>query len=296
MRTKKFRFCAVLLSMLLLLSLFGCSSSTNQTDSSSTDDSTTAGTTAKDADTEEEVTYDDSFAQDIKEKGYLTVGCKTDVPDLSYYDEETKTWSGLEVELAYKTAANLFDTDVETAKEKELVHFVGVTVSNREKTLQDGDIDCMMATYTDTEQREKTFSVSESYYTDYIGIMVTTKGESTNSLGTRGEIKSIANLDGKYVGIPSNATTREDMIEYINTMNQLKTSPIFCEYGSYEKLFKALKNGDIDAMAVDVSILNGYVDGNTKILNDRFASQHYVAAVQKGNESLLPYINEAIEQ
>ena len=45
---------------------------------------------------------------DIQKRGKLVVGCKMDVPDLSCYDEETDTWSGLEIELAYRTAAELF--------------------------------------------------------------------------------------------------------------------------------------------------------------------------------------------
>ncbi len=47
-------------------------------------------------------------------------------------------------------------------------------------------------------------------------------------------------------------------------------------------------------MAVDVSILNGYVDRSTIILNDRFGGQRYGAAVRRENAKLLDYVNEAI--
>lgn len=282
MKKRRLQYSSLLLSLLVLFLLGGCGSS-----GSGQPESTTAAGS--------ETAYADDYAEQVIERGYLLVGCKTDVPDLSYYDEETKTWSGLEVELAYKTAALLFGTDAQSAKDEGLVHFVGVTVDDREETLESGDIDCMLATYTDTKEREKKFALSDSYYTDYIGIMVRTSGENPNSVGS-GEIKSLANLDGKYIGVAAKATTREDMLDYINTMNQIKVSPLFFEYASYEKMFRALKDGDIDAMAVDVSILNGYVDGSTKILNDRFAGQHYAAAVQKGHASLLTYINEAIAE
>ena len=71
-------------------------------------------------------------------------------------------------------------------------------------------------------------------------------------------------------------------------------SPIFCEYESYEALFKALKGGNIDVMSVDVSILSGYVDDTTVILGDRFGGQHYGAAVKKENVRLLDAINQAV--
>ncbi len=232
-------------------------------------------------------------ADDIRARGYLTVGCKMDVPGFGLYEEASDAWSGLEVELAYQTAANLFDVSIQDAKEQGLVKFVGVTVADREEKLAQGEVDCLFATYTITEERKGRFAFSNSYYTDYIGLMVKDFGEDPNALGKSG-IRSTADLDGKYIGVAKNATTRKMFLDYIDTMNALKTSPIFMEYDSYSALFGALKKGDIDVMAVDVSILNGYVDHTTKILGDRFGGQHYGAAVRKEDAPLLEYVNQAL--
>ncbi len=231
----------------------------------------------------------------IKERGYLICGCKTDVPGLGLYDQASDTWSGIEVELAWATAAGLFDTDIQDAKAKKLVHFEGVTVADRETKLENGDIDCMIATYTITDERAKRFTISDSYYTDYIGIMVRYTGDDENALGDMGNILSIADLDGRYIGVAQNSTTRDDMLDYINTMNTIKVSPIFCVYDSYPALYEALKDEKIDAISVDVSILNGYVDNETQILDDRFAGQHYGAAVRNDDAALIWYINQAIK-
>lgn len=239
------------------------------------------------------IEIDNAYIDKIKKQGFLTVGCKMDVPNLSYYDKETNTWSGLEVALAYQTAANIFHVSAEDAKNNNLVKFVGVTVADREEKLENGEVDCLFATYTITDERKSRFAFSESYYTDYIGLMVRTSGDNPNSLGSS-DIKSIANLDGKYIGVPKNATTRETFLKYVETMNNIKTTPIFFEYEDYQALFQALKAGNIDVMAVDVSILNGYVDTSTTILNDRFGGQHYGAAVKKEHVMLLDYINDAI--
>lgn len=239
---------------------------------------------------------DGKYIDNLKAKGKLVVGCKADVPGLGYYESDTDSWSGLEVELAYKTAGLLFDVTSEEAREKNLVEIKAVTVADREELLENGEIDCMLATYTITDERQEKFAISDSYYTDYIGLMVRDSGASkdNNSLGSN-DIHSIADLDGKYIGVPRNATTRQHFLNYIDTMNTVKVNPIFCEYESYSQLFKALKDGNIDVMSVDVSILSGYVDGSTKILNDRFAGQHYGAAVLKKNAALIEYINKAIE-
>ncbi len=237
----------------------------------------------------------EGFLDEIRERGYLNAGCKTDVPGLSFYDEETDVWSGLEVELAYQTAANIFDVTIDEAKKQNLVKFIGVTVADREEKLENREADCLFATYTITEERKQKFAFSESYYTDYIGLMVKTAGENPNSLGSS-EIRSIADLDGKKIGVAKNATTRKAFLNYMDTMNSVKTAPLFFEYKSYEALFSALKKGDIDVMAVDVSILNGYADSSAKILSDRFGGQRYGAAVRKENAALLEYVNQAIGQ
>ena len=232
-----------------------------------------------------------TYLEELQEKGQIVVGVKTDVPELSYYDEKTGEWSGLEVELAYNIGCELFGVNRSELGDK--VKLVGVTVADREEKLRNGDIDLMLATYTKTQERAKVFALSDSYYTSYIGLMVRYTPEDSNSLGTK-NIKSLADLDGKIVGVARNSTTRHDMMEYIATANQLKVNPQFTSYSSYEALYKALKKGDIDVIAVDVSILNGYDDASTKILPDRFAGQHYGAAVLPENAKLLDVVNKVI--
>lgn len=278
----------VLMLCLLILSVSACdfvptrkAGGTMQTDSEGKD--------APEADLNTEI------IKDIKDRGFLIVGCKTDVPDLSFYDAETDTWSGLEVDLACLTAARIFGVTPEEAKDRKLVQLTGVTVADREEKLENGEVDCLFSTYTITRERAEKFALSESYYTDYIGLMVRSSGDNPNSVGT-GDIQSVADLDGKYIGVPRNATTRQDFMNYITTMNSIQVHPIFCEYEGYDVLFKALKNGNIDVMSVDVSILKGYVDSKTKILNDRFAGQNYGAAATKENAPLIEVINEVIEE
>lgn len=237
------------------------------------------------------VKVNENYLEELKEKGQLVVGVKTDVPELSYYDEETGEWSGLEVELAYNIGCELFGVNRSELGDK--VKLVGVTVADREEKLANGDIDLMLATYTKTKERAKKFALSDSYYTSYIGLMVRYTPEDSNSLGTK-NIKSLADLDGKIVGVAKNSTTRDDMVNYIATANQLKVSPQFAAYASYNALYKALKRGDIDVIAVDVSILNGYDDASTKILPDRFAGQHYGAAVLPENAKLIDVVNKVI--
>lgn len=282
------RVWSVLLLLSLLLALSACGGQQNaETKDASSETATSIPAT-------QEIVPNSAVIDNIRSRGYLIAGCKMDVRGLSFYEQASDTWSGLEIEIAYMTAAKIFKVDINEAKAKNLVRFVGVTVADREEKLQNGEIDVMLATYTITEERAERFALSNSYYKDYIGLMVLYSGENPNSLGT-GEIRSIADLDGKNVGVAKNSTTREDMIHYLNTMNSISVNPMFFEYASYEAMFKALKEGTIDVMSVDVSILSNYVDNETQILGDRFAGQNYGAAVLPENADLLTYVNQAIE-
>ena len=234
------------------------------------------------------------FLDAVRERGYLIAGCKKDVPGLGFYNKETGTWDGLEIELAYQTAANLFGVTAWEAKDRGLVQFVAVTVDDREEMLKSQDVDCLFATYTITKERKKRFAFSESYYTDYIGLMVKTSGDDPNSLGSS-DIRSIADLDGKKIGVARNATTRKAFLNYIQTMHSVTIAPVFFEYKDYKTVFQALKKGEVDVMAADVSILNGYADSSTKILSDRFGGQRDGAAVRKENAALLDCVNQALE-
>lgn len=244
----------------------------------------------------EKVAIDKEYIASLQEQGYITVGCKSDVPDMGYYDSEKKEWSGLEVELAYKTAAKLFNVSESKAKEKDMVHFKKVTVADREKLLEEGEVDLLLATYTITHERKERFAFSDSYFTDYIGFLVKKTTKDNDSLGNKQGISTIKDLDGKYVGVPKNATTRDAFIHYIESMDNEAIDPIFCEMTSYDQLKKALMDGNISAMAVDTTILKGYMDNQTELLNDRFGGQNYGAATTKEHRELLDYVNQAIDK
>ena len=101
-------------------------------------------------------------------------------------------------------------------------------------------------------------------------------------------------LNGKNIGVASKSTTREAILRFFNTMNSQTIDCKFFEYPSYDSLYRALKEKQIDAVAVDVTILEGYVDSTTKILDDRFGAQRYGAAVKKENHALVELINQTL--
>ena len=283
-RMRYIRLGSALLMLLAFLLLAGC----DKKDKASDPAVEGTGAAAK-----QEISRNENILQEIRDRGYLAVGCKADTPRMGFYDEKTGAWSGLEVDLAWKTAAALFEVSEQEAREKELLHIVPVTVADREEKLEAGEVDCLFSTYTITPERAERFDLSDSYFTDFISFLVRNEGEDSNTLGGK-NIKSIADLNGKNIGVASKSTTREAILRFFNTMNSQTIDCKFFEYPSYDSLYRALKEKQIDAVAVDVTILEGYVDSTTRILGDRFGAQRYGAAVKKENHALVELINQIL--
>lgn len=229
---------------------------------------------------------------DLKDRGYINVAVKTDVPNFGFQNEDG-SFEGLEVDIAYELAAALFDTDAAGAKANELVHFIGVTYDERGTVLDEGKADFTIATFSITKEREKQWNFTTPYYTDSIGLMVEKAVTDSNSLGTSA-ITSVTKLDGKIIGIARNTTTRADLLAYLERSN-LSITPQFMEFGSYSALKKALDDGTIDVFSVDRSILYGYVDSKTTILPDKFAYQNYGIATARGNTELAEFAQTTLD-
>ncbi len=267
-------------AVLLALILAGCSTAGPNTTTTENNQPDTV-----------EITED---VQEIIDRGHLIVGCKNDVPGFGFYNEETGKYEGMEIGLAYQIAAKIFDVSYNEAVEDELVKFVPVAVDDREKVLQQHEVDYVIATYTITNERKEKVNFSKSYYSSSVGLMVNITKIGENTLKEE-RIRSIIDLDNKIIGVMSNSTTRRDFLDYIQKHN-INISPRFVTYKSYEQLAKALDNGDIDVFCVDVTILTGYLDENKKILDDRFATQHYGIASPKDKEGLNEIANIVVSE
>ena len=84
------------------------------------------------------------------------VGVKNAVQGFSFQDTLTGEYKGLEDSLA-EMIAEYLGVDVE---------FTTVTAATRGELLDSGDIDAVLATFTITEERKKSWDFTTPYYTD----------------------------------------------------------------------------------------------------------------------------------
>lgn len=219
---------------------------------------------------------DKSAIDAIKERGVLKAGVKIDVPKFGYRDPKTSEIDGFEVDLVRAVAKKILG-------DESKIELEAVNAKTRGPLLDSGEVDIVVATFTITDERKKSYNFSDPYFQDGLALMV--KKDSG--------IKEFKDLDGKTIGVAQSATSKEILQEKADEDNiKLK----FLEFGTYPEIKAALDSGRIDCFSVDGAILNGYVDDSTVILDQKLAPQDYGIATKKSNTDLAEIVNETINE
>ena len=216
--------------------------------------------------------------QAIVDRGVLKVGVKNAVKGFSFQDTLTGEYTGLEDSLAEMIAEHL-GVDVE---------FTTVTAATRGELLDSGDIDCVLATFTITDERRKSWDFSTPYYTDYVSVLV------EDSSG----IKELADLKDKVVGVSSGSTSARALVQAMidagiitgdgfdaDTFNAdtWKDGVSFRQYDDYPAISTALSAGEVNGFCVDKSILAIYKTEGRSYIDAEFSPQEYGVATKKGS-------------
>ena len=217
--------------------------------------------------------------QAIVDRGVLKVGVKNAVQGFSFQDTLTGEYKGLEDSLAEMIAEHL-GVDVE---------FTTVTAATRGELLDSGDIDAVLATFTITDERKKSWDFSTPYYTDYVSVLV------EDSTG----IKELADLKDKVVGVSSGSTSARALVKAMidagvldganfdaDTFNAdtWKDGISFRQYDDYPAISTALSAGEVQGFCVDKSILAIYKTEGRSYIDAEFAPQEYGVATKKGSD------------
>ena len=221
----------------------------------------------------------DADVQAIVDRGVLRVGVKNAVLGFGYQDPITGEYSGMEIDLANALAAQL-GVDVE---------FTTVTAATRTELLDSGDIDCVLATFTITEERKQSWDFTTPYYTDHVTVLV----EDASG------IKTLADLKDKLVGVSSGSTSARALTAAMIDAGVIdgagfdketfdaatwKDGISFQQFDDYPGISTALAAGQVDAFCVDKSILAIYKTEGRSYIDAEFAPQEYGVATKKGSD------------
>lgn len=195
----------------------------------------------------------------IKARGKIKVGINFNFKPFGFIDKNGK-YVGYDVDLAKYIAQYLVN-------DPENIEIVPVTLSNRLLKASTGEVDMVVSTITITPQREELVSFSVPY--DVAGQAVLVKSNSS--------ITSLSDLGGQNVGVVFGTTAEKNIKNLVPTANLLG-------FRNYEDAYKALKEGKINAVTSDDTILSRFAvdDSSVKLLPKRYSKEPYGIAFKKG--------------
>jgi ABC-type amino acid transport substrate-binding protein len=210
---------------------------------------------------------------DVKKRGKLIAGVKTDFPPFGYVDAQGKNL-GFDTDLGHLFAQALFG-------DPGKVEFVAVTSGNRIPFLQSGKIDIIIATVTITDERKQVVEFSDPYFLS--GSLVLVPKASP--------IADVKELNGKTVAVIQGAIQDQDLAQLVPQASRVK-------FGKVSEALLALKGGRADAYVHDDILLLSLVKENPdlKVVGKPFIPRPYGIAVRKGDTEFIGWVNGQLQK
>lgn len=192
-------------------------------------------------------------------KGTLRVCVRAEINNFGYLNPETGRYSGLEIDLADAIARELgyAGTELVTAQPEQ-----------REELLLSGEVDCVVACFTISDERREHFDFSAPYYSDGVRIMVERSAR----------VQEPRQLEGGTVGVLSGSNAAQLFEQALPGL-----FVHFEEMDHYSELSAALERGDVDALCMDGCIAQAYMDEDRLLLDEVISAQDYGVATVKGS-------------
>ena len=209
---------------------------------------------------------------DVKSRGALVAGIKDSQPPFGSVDEKTNQIVGFEVDLMQALADRL----------GVKLELKPVTSSTRIPMLTQGAIDIVAATMTHKKEREDQVDFSITYFMTGQKLLVKKDGG----------VKSVADLAGKKVGSVKGSTSEQ---------NVKKAQPgcTVISFETYPEAFLALKQGKVQAVTTDESILVGIKNSDDTpeawdIVGDYISPEPYGLGLPENESDFRDFVNAAL--
>ena len=216
----------------------------------------------------------------LQQKGKIVVGTKFDQPGLGLKNPTTGKVEGFDVEIAKLIAVGIFGGTRDNVESK--IEFKESTTPNREAFIENGTVDIVVATYTINDTRKQRVDFAGPYYIAGQDIMVKANDNS---------IKGVNDLNGKKVCSVRNSTPAANI-------RAKAPQADLTEFDQYSDCVEAMRDGRVQAVSTDNSILLGFVDrnkGEFKLVGNRFTDEPYGIGLKKGDTAFRNFINDRLD-
>jgi polar amino acid transport system substrate-binding protein len=232
-----------------------------------------ADSTANDQKPGENASQDTSW-DDIKAKGYFTVGLDDSFPPMGFRDEKGEI-VGFDIDMAKKAAEKM---GVE-------VKFQPVVWSGVIMELNNKNIDLIWNGMTITDERKAAIAITKPYLANK-QIIVVQKDSA---------IKTKADLAGKKIAVQAGSSAVGAVQKDEAAFKSLKE---MVEFPNNTEALMDLAAGRVDAVVVDEVVGRYYVSMKAElytILEDNFGEEEYGIGVRKSDEAFLNELQKALD-
>ncbi len=227
------------------------------------------GKKAEDDNKDKAATGNARTLEQIKESGKVIIGVFSDKKPFGYVDQNG-AYQGYDVYFGNRIAQDLGVT----------VEYVSVEPASRVEYLETGKVDIILANFTVTKERAEKVDFALPYMKVALGVV-----SPDSAL-----IKSVEDLNGKTLIVAKGTTAETYFTENHPEVNLLK-------FDEYAETYNALLDGRGDAFSTDnTEVLAWAIEnpGFTVGIESLGSLDTIAPAVQKGNSSLLNWLNDEI--
>ena len=169
---------------------------------------------------------------------------------------------------------------------EEKVEYIDTTVETRETLVENGTVDCVIATYSITPERLEVIDFAGPYYLSGTAVQVRTEDAES--------ISGPEDLTGKKVVTQANSTGIQAAEEFIPDYDAslVQTLP------DNESCVAALKQGRADAYVLDQGVLlgNSAADPEVTVVGEPFVDDPYGVGLAKDSEGAVDFVNAFLQE
>ncbi|MBT2482658.1 glutamate ABC transporter substrate-binding protein [Streptomyces sp. ISL-94] len=215
---------------------------------------------------------------DDESTGKLAIGIKFDQPGIGMREADG-TFSGFDVDVATYIAKEL-------GYKPDRIDFKQVYSNDRELLLQYNEVEFVAASYSISDKRKEKVDFAGPYFIAHQDLLVRADDAS---------ITKAEDLNNRKLCSVTGSTSAE------NIRKNLAPKASLLEQDGYSECLVALRDGTVDAMTTDNSILAGYTamkgnKGKFKLIGLNLSNESYGIGVKKGDKELQGKINAALKK
>jgi glutamate transport system substrate-binding protein len=220
---------------------------------------------------------DSAVFDKMKARGHVVVGVKADQPGLSYKDASGNR-CGFDFETARLLSAGL-GFDPNTVEYKE------IPSANREVSIQAGEVDYYVGSYSITPPRLKQILFAGPYLETGQSVLVRKDDD---------EITGKDSLRGHKVC----GATGTNPIQLVKDQGLTEPENVI-EFKTGSECLSQMLDGNVDAVTTDDAILKGWVTASPddlKVVGEPFTFEQYGIGLALSNESLRDEMNRVLDE